>query len=105
MKAIEKHVFHRCGRAVSRLAEAGLVPRPEMPTSEAEVHEWWLVSAQLAAALRERGAPVLEFCELSMWGRAETGSPLEKDADLAAALSGLRSAARPLRRVPRSRNR
>jgi len=105
MKLLDKHVFHRCGRAVSRLVESGLVPRPEMPTSEAEVHEWWLVSAQLAAALRERGAPVLEFCELSMWGRAETGSPLEKDADLAAALSGLRSAARPLRRAPRSRGR
>jgi hypothetical protein len=105
MKTIDKHVFHRCGRAVSRLVEAGLVPRPEMPTSEAEVHEWWLVSAPLAAALRERGAPVLEFCELSMWGRAETGTPLEQDADLAAALSGLRSAARLLRRAPRSRSR
>lgn len=103
MKAIERHLFHRCGRAVSRLVEAGLVPRPEMPTSEAEVHEWWLVSAQLAAALRERGAPVLEFCELSMWGRAETGTPLEKDTDLAAALSGLRAAVRPLRWVPGSR--
>ena len=105
MKLLDKHVFHRCGRAVSRLVESGLVPRPEMPTSEAEVHEWWLVSAPLAAALRERGAPVLEFCELSMWGRAETGSPLEKDADLAAALSGLRAAARRLRRAGRSRSR
>jgi hypothetical protein len=105
MKLLDKHVFHRCGRAVSRLVETGLAPRPEMPTSEAEVHEWWLVSAPLGAKLRERGAPVLEFCELSMWGRAETGVPVEQDADLAAALSDLRAAARPLRRDPRSRRR
>ena len=105
MKTVDKHVFHRCGRAVSRLVEAGLAPRPEMPTSEREVHEWWLVSPPLAEKLRERGAPVLEFCELSMWGRAETGAPVEQDADLAAALSGLRAAARRLRRAGRSRSR
>lgn len=105
MRTIDKHVFHRCGRAVSRLAEAGLVPRPEMPSSEVEVHEWWLVSPPLGAKLRERGAPVLEFCELAMWGRAGTGVPVQDDADLAAALSDLRAAERRLRRAGRSRSR
>jgi hypothetical protein len=103
MKTIDKHVFHRCGRAVSRLVEAGLAPRPEMPMSEREVHEWWLVSPPLAEKLRERGAPVLEFCELAMWGRAGTGVPVGEDADLAAALSDLRAAERRLRRAGRSR--
>lgn len=105
MKAIDKHVFHRCGRAVSRLTEAGLVSRPEMVSSEAEVHEWWLVSPALGAKLRERGAPVLEFCELAMWGRAGTGVPVQDDADLAAALSDLRAEERRLRRAARSRSR
>jgi hypothetical protein len=105
MKAIDRHVYMRCGRAVSRLAESGLVPRPEMASSEAEVHEWWLVSPALGVALRERGAPVLGFCELAMWGRSGTGVPLEDDAELAAALSDLRAAARRPPRAPRSRGR
>lgn len=81
---IAGNVFGRCGQAVSRLAESGLVPRPEMPDSETEVREWWLVSPQLARALHAAGQPVLQFCELHMWGRAQVG-PLDEDSDLAAA--------------------
>ena len=83
---IRENVFGRCGQAVSRLAESGLIPRPEMATSEHEVHEWWLVSADLAAKLRAERCPVLQFCELNMWGREATGTPLEDDEDLLAAI-------------------
>jgi hypothetical protein len=37
---IKRNIFCRCGQAVSRLAASELIPRPEMPTSENEVHEW-----------------------------------------------------------------
>jgi hypothetical protein len=84
-KYIAENVFARCGQAVTRLAESGLVARPEMPDSEAEVHEWWLVSPQAARALREAGEPVLQFCELFMWGRTHAPGPLEDDAALAQA--------------------
>jgi hypothetical protein len=80
---IAQNVFSRCGQAVTRLAEAGLIPRPEMPDSELEVHEWWLVSPQAGRALREAGEPVVEFCELFMWGRTRAPGPLEEDAALA----------------------
>ena len=40
---IRENVFGRCGQAVSRLSASGLIPRPEVPTSEREVREWWLV--------------------------------------------------------------
>ena len=50
---IKQHVYCRCGQAVSRLAAAELLARPELPTSEAEVHEWWLVSPELAAKRSE----------------------------------------------------
>ena len=53
-----------------------------MPTSESEVHEWGLVSPDLAAKLRAERCPVLQFCELNMWGREATGTALE---DVAAA--------------------
>ena len=83
---IAENVFGRCGQAVSRLAEAGLVSHPEMPFSEAEVREWWLVSPQAARGLREAGQPVLQFCELHMWGRTQArGVALENDPALAAA--------------------
>jgi hypothetical protein len=99
-KYIRENVFGRCGQAVSRLAAAQLVPRPEMPTSESEVHEWWLVSADLAAKLRAERSPVLQFCELSMWGRSATGTALEDDEELLAAIG-----APPARRAPAHRPR
>jgi len=83
---IAENVHGRCGQAVTRLAEAGLVQHPEMPFSEAEVREWWLVSPQAARALQEAGQPVLQFCELHLWGRTQArGQPLEDDPALAAA--------------------
>jgi len=83
---IAENVFGRCGQAVTRLSEAGLLPRPEMPDSEAEVREWWLVSPLAARALRAAGEPVLQFGELYMWGRTQArGRPLEDDPALAAA--------------------
>ena len=82
---IAENVFSRCGQAVTRLSEAGLLPRPEMPDSETEVHEWWLVSPFLARALRAAGQPVLQFCELHMWGRTQAPGALEDDPFLAKA--------------------
>lgn len=99
-KYIRENVFGRCGHAVSRLAAAQLVPRPEMPTSESEVHEWWLVSADLAAKLRAERSPLLQFCELNMWGRSATGTALEDDEELLAAIG-----APPGRRAPAHRPR
>ncbi len=83
---IKQHVYDRCGQAVSRLVAAELVARPELPSSESEVREWWLVSPELAEKLRAAQQPVLAFHELNMWGRAETGAALEEDEDLAAAI-------------------
>ena len=87
---IAKHVYGHCGQAVSRLVEAGLVPRPELASSEDEIHEWWLVSADLAARLRKAGLPVLQFAELHMWGRYASGGALEDDEELVAAVHPLR---------------
>lgn len=80
---IAQNILSRWGQAVTRLAEAGLVP--EMPDSESEVHEWWLVSPAAARGLRAAGQPVLQFCELYMWGRTQGGGRVEDDRDLAAA--------------------
>jgi hypothetical protein len=83
---IAQNVYGRCGQAVTRLSEAGLLPRPELPDSETEVREWWLVSPPAARALRESGEPVLQFGELHMWGRTQArGASLESDPALAAA--------------------
>jgi len=82
---IEQNVFCRCGQAVSRLAESGLVARPEMPDSETEIREWWLVSPDAARALRAAGQPVLQFCELYLWGRTQAPGPLKDDPALAQA--------------------
>jgi hypothetical protein len=87
---LSRHVFGRCGQAVSRLAEAGLVPRPELASSEDQIHEWWLVSAELAERLHAAGLPVLQFAELHMWGRFSSGGALEDDAELIAAVHPLR---------------
>ena len=68
------------------MAASQLIPRPEMPTSASEVHEWWLVSPDLAAKLRAERSPVIQFCELNMWGREATGTALEDDEELLAAI-------------------
>lgn len=83
---IRRHVFGRCGQAVTRLAEAGLVEWPAQAGSEAEVNEWWLVSDPLATRLREAGVPVLRFGELNMWGRSAAGTELREDLQLASAM-------------------
>jgi hypothetical protein len=82
---IAENVYCRCGQAVTRLAEGGLIPRPEMPDSETEVHEWWLVSPRAARALREAGEPVVQFAELYMWGRTQAPGPLASDPAIAEA--------------------
>jgi hypothetical protein len=92
---VRENAFGRCGQAVSLLAASELIPRPEMPTSEAEVHEWWLVSPGLAAKLRAARNPVLQFCELHMWGREAAGTALEDDEALLAAIGEP-----PARRAP-----
>lgn len=81
-----EHVFGRCGQVVSALTAAGLIARPELSISESEIYEWWLVSPALAEQLRARRAPVLQFCELRMWGRTQAGVPVEQDPTLVAAL-------------------
>lgn len=86
--AIADHVYGRCGRAVTRLADAGLLPAPELPVSELEIREWWLVSPLLAERLRAAGMPVVEFAELRMWGRTTAGRSLADDLELQAALHG-----------------
>jgi hypothetical protein len=83
---------------VSRLAASDLIPRPEMPTSEAEVHEWWLVSPDLAARLRAERLPVLQFGELHMWGREAIGVALDDDEELIAAIGPLAAPAAPRRK-------
>lgn len=95
---IQQHVYRRCGQAVSRLVAAELVARPEMPSSEAEVREWWLVSPELAEKLRAAQQPVLQFHELNMWGRAATGAALEDDEELAAAIGPLPAPQRAVRK-------
>ncbi len=94
---IKENVYSRCGQAVSRLAAAELIPRPEMATSESEIHEWWLVSPELAAKLRAAGLPVLQFGELHMWGRGATGIGLEDDEELIAAIGRLPAPPAPKR--------
>jgi len=79
---IAENVYSRCGEAVTRLEQAGLLGRPELPDSETEVREWWLVSPQLARILHDAGEPVLRFCELWMWGRTQGSGPLEEDPEL-----------------------
>ena len=50
------------------------------------MREWWLVSPAAARALADAGQPVLQFCELHLWGRTQArGLRLEDDAALAAA--------------------
>lgn len=88
-KYIKDNVFCRCGRAVSRLVESELIARPDVPSSEVEVREWWLVSADLAARLRARLCPVVQFHELWMWGREATGIELEDDRELIAAIESV----------------
>lgn len=97
---IKENVYCRCGQAVSRLAEREMIPRPELPTSESEIHEWWLVSAALARKLRAARMPVLTFAELNLWGRMSTGVALEDDVQLLAAIGstapkGKRRGSRP----------
>lgn len=84
---IRDNVFLRCGHAVSRLCDAGLLARPELPTSETEIHEWWLVSGELAERLAHAGQPVLRFHELNLWGRGAVHGELKDDVDLRAALA------------------
>lgn len=79
---IAENVHSRCGEAVTRLEEAGLLERPALPDSETEVREWWLVSPELARNLHDAGEPVLRFCELWMWGRTQGRGPLEDDPEL-----------------------
>ena len=86
VRYIRRHVFGRCGHAVSQLAEAGLVEWPAQAGSEVEVGEWWLVSDELATRLRETGVPVLRFAELNMWGRSAAGTELRDDLQLADAM-------------------
>ncbi|MDE2401833.1 MAG: hypothetical protein KGL90_09230 [Burkholderiales bacterium] len=87
---LKDHVFCRCGQAVSQLVESGLVGRPELISSEVEIGEWWLVSAELADTLRAAGLPMLQFGELNMWGRSAAKTPLKDDIDLINAITAKR---------------
>ena len=86
LQYIREHVYFRCGHAVSRLCDAGLLARPETTDSESEINEWWLVSEELAGRLHSAGLPVLQFYEMHMWGRAAARVPLKDDLDLARVL-------------------
>ncbi len=85
-KYIEDHVLCRCGQAVTRLAEAGLIEWPPVPNSEVEINEWWLVTDALAAKLRAAQLPVIRFGELNMWGRSSTAPHLHDDLELVGAI-------------------
>ena len=87
---VQENVFCRCGQAVTALTEAGLLERPVMPNSENEIHEWWLVSRDLAERLLARNRPVLQFAELYLWGREATGIELPADPDLIDIVAQLR---------------
>ena len=86
---MQQNIFCRCGQAVSLLAASELIPRPEMSSSENEVHEWWLVSSELASKLRTAQLPVLQFGELNMWGRSATGLALKDDPELISVIGEL----------------
>jgi len=88
------HKVCRCGQAASRLAEASPIARPEMPSSEVKIYGWWLVSPKLAAKLRAAGLPLVQFGELSMWGRSEAAGELVDDLDLVRAIGSLPPGAR-----------
>lgn len=87
LQYIEQHVFCRCGQAVSRLAEEGIVDRTAFPSSETEVNEWWLVSTELAERLKAARLPVVQFGELSMWGRTGCSRTLSDDVELIGAIA------------------
>ena len=109
---LQKHVFCRCGQAVSGLADSALTTRPQRPRSEALTKEWWIVSAELALKLRAAGSPVLRFGDMHLWGRSTPRLPLQDDLQLLGAIgprprhTGLRSGssqaqlAQPQCRVP-----
>lgn len=87
-QSIKDNVLCRCGQAVTRLAEAGLIQWPDMPSGEMEVNQWWLVTDTLAARLLAAKQPVIRFGELNMWGRSSTSADLKDDPDLAGAILG-----------------
>jgi hypothetical protein len=84
---LQKHVFCRCGQAVSGLAESTLTARPQQPRGETLTKEWWIVSAELAILLRAVGSPVLRFGDMHLWGRSTPGLPLQDDLQLLGAIS------------------
>lgn len=94
-RQVQDHVFGRCGAAVGSLCEAGLLARPELGSSENEVLQWWLVSAPLAARLREQGQAVLEFDELHFWASTAAERRLDDDPVLRRALAGVTGDAPP----------
>lgn len=85
-KYIEDNVLCRCGQAVTRLAESGLIEWPPVPNSEVEINEWWLVTDALAAKLRAAQLPVIRFGELNLWGRSSTAPHLQDDLELVGAI-------------------
>jgi len=85
-QSIKDNVLCRCGQAVTRLAESGLIQWPVLANSEQEVNEWWLVTDALAAGLRAAQQPVIRFGELNMWGRSSTSPDLSGDPVLVGAI-------------------
>jgi hypothetical protein len=73
---IRENVFGRCGQAVSRLRERAHPRRRCRRASE--VHEWWLVSPDLAAKLRARAQPVCSSAAPHV-GPRSGGTALEDD--------------------------
>lgn len=85
---IQQHVLGRCGQAVTRLVESGLVEWPAFSGDDTDICEWWLVSDELADRLREAHLPVLRFGELNMWGRTSVGTDMSEDLELVGAVRG-----------------
>ena len=44
-----------------------------------EIYEWWIVTDWLFDLLKEEGQPVMEFFNLSLWGRCTTGQSILLD--------------------------
>lgn len=45
-----------------------------------EIFEWWIVTYWLFEKLKERGEPVIEWQNLSIWGRTTTGQAILLDS-------------------------
>lgn len=51
----------------------------ELESEPQEIFEWWIVTDHLYDKLKEKGEPVIEWQNLSIWGRTTTGQAILLD--------------------------